>query len=79
MPQLLQKGREKHLSFRAHVGYVGAHARALRTAAGHRDPRLLLLCWQYYLTVLEVGIGVLKDERSHRVKEKVKIWGVNLS
>ena len=67
MPQLpsCKKGREKHLSFRVTVRVsVGACARALRTVPGTETPRLLLLCWQYYLTVLEVGTGGIKgDER----------------
>ena len=55
---LCKKGREKHLSFRVTARIsVGAHARALRTASGTETPRLLLLCWQYYLAVLEGGTG----------------------
>ena len=43
---------------------MGAHATAQRTVLGAETPRLLLLSWQYYLTVLEVGIGGSKgDER----------------
>ena len=70
MPQLpsCKKGREKHLSFRVTVRVsVGACARALRTVPGTETPRLLLLCWQYYLTVLEVGTGGIKgDERKQK-------------
>ena len=35
----------------------GSVDRALGTVLGTETPRLLLVCWQYYLTVLEVGIG----------------------
>ena len=74
---LCKKGREKHLSFRVTVRIrVGACARALRTVMGTETPRLLLLCWQYYLTVLEVGIGGnRKVMRENRTSERGESLG----